>query len=284
MTTSTTTGPGILVLGATGKTGRRVAARLRALGLRVRAASRTADVRFDWTEPATWGPALDGADRVYLVPPDDPAPTAAFVRAAEDAGVRRFVLLSGRGAEHFGAGFGAGMAEAERAVRGSGAAWTVLRPNNFDQNFDEDLWHAPLAAGRLGLPAGAVPEPFVDVEDVADVAVAALTGDGHGGRVYELSGPRGLSFGQAVAEIAAASGREIRFEELSPQQYRAELLASGVPAAAADSLVAMFALHEAGLTARPATGVRDALGRDPVDFADWARRAAAAGAWSGAPV
>lgn len=269
----------ILVLGSTGKTGRRVVARLRAAGEKVRAASRSGEVRFDWSEPATWTGALDTADAVYLIAPDDPDPVAAFVAEAVSSGVRRFVVLSGRGIERVAKEFGEGMRAAEAAVRASGAEWTILRANNFDQNFDEDLWFAPVRAGRLGLPIGEVGEPFVDVEDVAEVAAAVLTRDGHAGRVYELSGPRALTFTQAVSEIATAAGHPIEYEELTPDAYRTELLAQGLPEEVATALNAMFELMRTGHIAEPTDGVHTVLGRPATDFAEYVERV-----WSARPV
>ncbi|MBA9004355.1 NAD(P)H-binding protein [Thermomonospora cellulosilytica] len=269
----------ILVLAATGKTGRRVTARLRAAGETVRAASRSSETRFDWTDPATWDAALTGATAVYLVAPEEPGPVHEFVERAVKAGVRRFVALSGRGMDKVREGF-EGMAAAEQAVRDSGVEWTIIRPNNFAQNFDEDLWREPLRSGRLALPIGDTPEPFVDVGDVAEVAAALLTGDGHAGNVYELSGPRGLTFAEAVEIIARAARRPIRFEELTPQQYRAELIAEGWPEEAADTLNVMFAHMREGHLAEPADGVRRVLGREPAAFEDYAARAAATGAWT----
>ncbi|MDA0564358.1 NAD(P)H-binding protein [Streptomonospora sp. S1-112] len=282
MSTDTTTHPhpSFLVLGGTGKTGRRVAARLRAQGARVRAASRSGEVKFDWAAPATWGPALDGASAVYLVAPEDPAPVAPFVAQATDAGVRRFVVLSGRGMDLVGKAFGAGMAAAEAAVAASGAEWTILAANNFAQNFTEDLWHAPVLAGRLALPVGDVPEPFVDVEDVAEAAVAVLTGEGHAGRRYELSGPRGLTFAEAVRTVARASGRGVDYVELTPEAYRAELAAEGMPPEGVAAFDALYALLRTGRLAEPADGVRRLLGREATDFTAWATRVAAEGAWA----
>ncbi|WP_410537011.1 NAD(P)H-binding protein [Streptomyces sp. KL2] len=270
----------ILVLGSTGKTGRRLVSILRAADRPVRAASRSGEVRFDWFDRETWATALDGAAAVYLVAPGDPAPVRPFVGQAVEAGVRRFVVLSGRGIDQVPAGVFRGMAAAERAVRDSGAEWTVIRPNNFSQNFDEDLWHAPLRAGRLALPIGSVPEPFVDAQDIADVAAVLLTSEGHHGRVYDLSGPRALTFGAAVETIAEAAGRAIRYEELTPREYRAGLLAEGVPEEAVGELDAMFAMMRAGHLAEPGDGVQRVLGREPSDFGAYASRAAAAGAWS----
>ncbi|WP_319690820.1 NAD(P)H-binding protein [Streptomyces sp. ME19-01-6] len=212
--------------------------------------------------------------------PEDPALAQIFVKQATEAGVGRFVALSARGIEQLPANSFQGMTAAEQAVRASGAEWTIIRPNNFNQNFDEDVWRAPLRDGLLALPIGSVPEPFIDAQDIADVAAAALTSDGHHGQVYDLSGPRALTFGTAVATIARAAGRSIRYVELTPEEYRAELLAEGVPEEAATELNALFAGMRAGHFAEPGDGVRHVLGRDPIDFDTYAARAAAAGAWS----
>lgn len=181
-----------LVLGATGKTGRRVTARLRLGRIPVRPASRSGETPFDWSRPDGWDAALRDVDAVYLVPPAIPGPVHDFVARAQEAGVQRVVLLSGRGADTWGdSTFGLDMRDAEDAVRRSALQWTILRANNFDQNFDEELFHAPVVDGELALPAGDVPEPFIDIEDVADVAATVLTEPGrHAGRIYELSGPR----------------------------------------------------------------------------------------------
>ena len=268
----------ILVIGGTGKTGRRLVRALRAAGERVRAASRSGEVRFDWTQPTTWQPAVAGASAVYLIAPADPAAVNDFVSQAVKSGVGRFVALSGRGIDKVGGDF-PGMVAAEQAVRDSGAEWTIIRPNNFNQNFDED-WRQPLVDGRLALPIGATPEPFIDAQDIADVAATLLTEDGHHGQVYELSGRHALTFAEAVATIAKAAGRSIQYVELTPEEYRTELLAEGYSAADATALNAMFAGMRAGYLAEPTDVVRRLLGRDPIDFDTYAARAAAAGAWS----
>ncbi|MGW7076879.1 NAD(P)H-binding protein [Streptomyces sp. NPDC054866] len=269
----------ILVLGATGKTGRRLVARLREQGRTVRAASRSGETRFDWNDRATWAPALQGVAALYLVGPPGPEPIADFVDQAAAAGVRRFVVLSGRGVEVFGDSFEPSMAEAERVVREAGVDWTVIRPNNFSQNFDEDIFAAPLREGRLALPVGDVPEPFIDAEDIADVAAALLTEDGHTGRVYELSGPRALTFAEAVAELAEAWGRPMRFEHITADAYASELTAAAVPAEAARALADVLDWLREGHNAAPTTGVRDVLGREPRDFSLYAKGAAKAKAW-----
>jgi uncharacterized protein YbjT (DUF2867 family) len=272
----------ILVLGGTGKTGRRLVRGLREAGNAVRAASRSGEARFDWEEQDTWAPALVGATAVYLMAPWDPAQAEPFVKRATEAGVRRFVALSGRGVDRVPAEYFQGMAAGERAVRASGVEWTILRPNNFNQNFDEDVWRAPLRAGRLALPIGQEPEPFIDVQDIADVAAAVLTAedDRHRGQVYEMSGPQALTFGEAVETMAKAAGRSMHYVELTPEEYRAELLAEGAPEEAADELNALFAEMRTGRSAEPTDAVRRVLGREAIGFADYAARAASAGAWA----
>ncbi len=269
-----------LVLGATGKTGRRVTARLRSAGKTVRAASRTSRTRFDWADPSTWDEVVDGVSAVYVIAPDVPGPAHKFVPMAVAAGVRRFVLLSGRGADTWGdSTFGLDMRSAEEAVRASGAEWSILRPTNFHQNFDEDLFHAPIMAGELALPARDVVEPFIDADDIADVAVALLTEPGHAGHAYELSGPRALSFREATGEIARVSGRPMSYVDVTPEEYVATLVAQGFPAEVASYLRELFELMRRGVTAEVTDGVRRVLGREPRDFTDYVARAAAAGAW-----
>ncbi|MEO3784425.1 NAD(P)H-binding protein [Actinocorallia sp. B10E7] len=270
----------ILVLGATGKTGRRLVRRLRDAGEKVRAASRSSEVRFDWTRPETWRAALEGTSAVYLVAPDDPAPVHEFVRLAADSGVGRFVAMSGRGMDRVSGEFFQGMAAAEQAVRDSGVPWSVLRPNNFNQNFDEGLWREPLRSGRLALPIGSAPEPFIDAQDIAEAAAVLLTAEEHHDGVHELSGPAALSFGEVVEVIAAAAKRTIRYVELTPEEYRAGLREEGWPEHAVQDHDALFALMRTGVSAEPTDGVKRLLGRDPVSLADYAARAAASGAWS----
>ena len=198
-----------LVLGGTGKTGRRVAARLQARGLPVRIGSRSGEPPFDWQKPETWASALDGVSAAYVsyypdvAIPGAPEAVRAFTELAVQSGTRRLVLLSGRGEEE--------AQRAEQAVRevgdGAGVEWTIVRCAWFMQNFDEYFLLEPILAGEVALPSGDVPEPFVDADDIADVAVAALTEDGYAGEIYELTGPRLLTMEEALGEIAKATGR-----------------------------------------------------------------------------
>lgn len=271
-----------LVLGATGTTGRRVADRLARRGVDVRSGSRRATPAFDWEDAATWDPALVGVEAAYIAyAPDLAVPGAAevvgaFARRAVAAGVRRLVLLSGRGEE--------GAMRAEAAVREAGADWTVVRSAWFAQNFSEGLLHDAVLASELALPAGDVAEPFIDVEDVADVAVAALTEPCHAGLVYEVTGPRLLTFAEAAAEIAAASGRQVRYAPVTREEHEAAMAQAGVPGDLAALLSELFAEVLDGRNASLGDGVRRALGREPRDFAAFARDAAAAGAWTGTAV
>lgn len=266
-----------LVLGATGKTGRRVHQRLAERGVAVRAVSRASSPSFDWEQPATWAAALDGATAVYLAYAPDlavPGSTAsveAFTRQAVEAGVRRIVLLSGRGEEAAEA--------AERVVAQAGVEWTVVRAAWFAQNFSEGAFVEPLLAGELALPVGDTPEPFVDVDDIADVAVAALTEEGHAGRLYEVTGPRLLTFAEAVAEIGRAGGPQARTVEIPLDAFLGGAADAGEPPEVVWLLGFLFGELFDGRNASLADGVQQALGRPPRDLAAWARDAVAAGAW-----
>jgi uncharacterized protein YbjT (DUF2867 family) len=267
----------ILVLGAHGKTGRRIVERLRARDLPVRLGSRSAHPPFDWEDPGTWRPALEGAGAAYvsyfpdLAAPGAPEAVGALAAVALDAGVERLVLLSGRGEEE--------AQRSEETLRRSGAAWTVVRASWFNQNFSEAHFREPLLAGELALPAGDVGEPFVDAGDIADVAVAALTEDGQQGEVYEVTGPRLLTFAQAIDEIASASGRVLRYTPIGLDDFAGALGQEGVPEAEAALLRYLFGEVLDGRNAHVTDGVQRALGRPPRDFADYARAAAASGAW-----
>ncbi|MEH3139650.1 MAG: NAD(P)H-binding protein [Mycobacterium kyogaense] len=277
MTTSTT-----LVIGASGKSGRRVAARLRLRGVQVRAASRRSATPFDWAAPSGWNAVLHDVTAAYIVAPTVPGPVHDFVTQAAAAGVQHVVLLSGRGADDWGdSSFGRDMRDAEDAVRASRLSWTIVRPNNFAQNFDEELWYAPLVGGELALPAGDIGEPFVDLDDVADVAAEVLTDpDRHRGRVYELSGPRSITFADAVAAISRASDRPLTYRRIDPDDYVDVLLAQGLDRGDAEHVTAMFALMGQGLISEPTDDVAAVLGRPARTFEDYVLRVAVTGAWT----
>lgn len=268
-----------LVLGATGKTGRRLVRRLRQQGEAVRPVSRGSAIRFDWDDRTTWGTALSGASTVYLVVPDDPDPIEDFVRQAVTEGVRRFVVLSGRGIELEPDGF-PGMWTGEQAVRHSGVEWTILRANNFLQNLSEDMWLDPIRSGGLALPTADASDPFVDVDDVAAVAAAALTEEGHQGRIHELSGREAMSLAELVALVAREIGRELLFQDLTPEEYADELRSAGFPEEAVRALDRVFAVLRSGVAATPTGTVREILGRDPIAPETYVATTAATGLWN----
>ena len=266
-----------LVLGGTGKTGRRVAERLQGRGIRTRIASRSIQPGFNWDAPDTWEAVLDDIDTAYityapdLAIPGAPDAIRQFVALAVEKGVRRLVLLSGRGEDEAQA--------CERIIQDSGVEWTVVRASWFNQNFSEGEFLGMVMDGAITLPAMDVPEPFVDADDIADVAVAALTEDGHQGKVYEVTGPRMLTFTQIAEELSSAAGRKIQFIPIPKEDFAAALAASGAP----DNIVWLLGyLFETVLDGRNAyltDGVQQALGREPTDFAEFARRVAARGVW-----
>ncbi|MEO0981739.1 MAG: NAD(P)H-binding protein [Pseudomonadota bacterium] len=272
------TKPLALVLGGTGKTGRRVADRLTASGHDVRIGSRSASPAFDWDNEKSWGACLKGVTAAYITyAPDLAFPGAAdaiqaFVRKATRAGVTRLVLLSGRGEEEAQA--------CERIVQASGVDWTIVRASWFNQNFSEGAFIDMVLNGAITLPAGDTPEPFVDVDDIADVAVAALTQDHHAGEIYEVTGPRLMTLADVAADLSAATGREVAYVDVPHEAFMAEIETSGAPKDVAWMLDYLFSTVLDGRNAHLTDGVARALGRPPKDFADYARDIAATGVWS----
>lgn len=273
---ATTTAP-ILVLGATGKTGARVAQRLRDQGHAVRAGSRQADPAFDWENDATWPAALAGVEAVYVTyQPDLAAPGALpvvkrFFAEAANAGVRKIVLLSGRGEPE--------ALEAEEALQATHLDWTIVRASWFHQNFSEAFFLDAIKDGILVLPEGLAPEPFVDVEDIADIAAQALIDPRHSRKLYEVTGPRALTFGEAIDEIGRVIGREITLITVPLEDYRQGLL-EAVPPELADLIIYLFTTVLDGRNTPLAHGVEQALGRQPGDFAAYVARTAATGVWN----
>jgi len=266
-----------LVLGGTGKSGRRVAERLADRGVETRVASRSANPAFDWNDQGSWRAVLDGVDAAYIsYAPDLAIPGATesvrdFVALAVEQGVQRLVLLSGRGEEE--------AQRCERIVQDAGVEWTVVRASWFNQNFSEGEFLGMVLDGAITLPAGDVPEPFVDIDDIADVAVAALTEDGHNGEIYEVTGPRMLTFTEVAQEISRAAGRPVEFMQIPKQAFAGAIAESGAPDDIVWLLNYLFETVLDGRNACVCDGVQRALGREPTDFSDYARRIAASGVW-----
>ncbi len=268
----------VLVLGGTGKTGSRVARLLQAKGVHVRIGSRNASPAFDWENSATWPAALQGMDAVYIsFQPDLAVPGATdtirnFAETAIKSGVQHLVLLSGRGEKE--------AEECEQLIMQAGAGWTILRASWFNQNFSEGSFLDLIRAGHVALPVSNTGEPFIDADDIAEVAVAALTENGHLSRLYELTGPRLLTFAEAVGEIAQVLGRPIVFEQIAPDAYVNMLTSYGVPAEYISLLNYLFSEVLDGRNAHITDGVQQALGRKPKDFSQYVRETLATGVWA----
>lgn len=267
-----------LILGGTGKTGRRVADRLTAAGKAVRIASRSALPVFNWDAEQTWDACLLGVSAVYITyAPDLAIPGAKeaielFVSKAKRHGVKRLVLLSGRGEEEAQA--------CERIVQNSGVEWTIVRASWFNQNFSEGAFVEMVLNGTITLPAGDQVEPFVDVDDIADVAAAAFLHDHLLGQVCEVTGPRLMSLSDVAADLSRATGRDIRFVDVPHAAFVAELANSGAPKDVVWMLDYLFATVLDGRNASLTDGVAQALGRPPRDFLEYARSVAATGIWN----
>jgi uncharacterized protein YbjT (DUF2867 family) len=267
----------ILIIGGGGKTGGRVNTLLKARGFSTRPVSRTTTPAFDWTRPDGWARALDGVSAAYVTYQPDLAVEGAteaiaeLCRLARDKGLQRLVLLSGRGEP--------GAQRAEAALQASGVEWTIVRASWFDQNFSESYLIDGVLAGEVALPAGSVREPFIDIDDIADVVTAALSEHGHANRLYEVTGPRLLTFADAVAEIAQATGRPIRYRQITPEEFTAGMRGAA-PDDVIDLLHELFTVVLDGRNSSVTHGVQEALGRPARDFSDYVRKTAATGAWS----
>jgi uncharacterized protein YbjT (DUF2867 family) len=277
MVTTTSTSKQILVIGATGKTGRRVLQRLNERTIPALGVSFSSTPSFDWNNKATWEAVLNNITSVYIsYYPDLAIPgavdaVAQFSNLAVKKGVQKLVLLSGRGE--------AEARQCEEVVMDAGVDWTIVRASWFCQNFSEGNFLEPILAGHVALPAGNVGEPFIDADDIADVAVAALTESGHSKKIYEVTGPRLLTFEEAIAEIAKATGRDIKYEQVPMQAYADLLLQYGLPKDLIWLVTYLFTEVLDGRNETVADGVQQALGRKATDFSEYVRKTAATGVW-----
>ncbi|QCX76498.1 NAD(P)H azoreductase [Streptomyces sp. YIM 121038] len=272
----------VLVTGATGTTGSRVAARLAALGHTVRAASRRGEagrgpVRFDWYNPDTHAAALRGADRAYLVPPvAEPEPVAVmrpFLERARAAGVTRVVLLSSSAIEAGGPGVG----QVHQLLADSGLfdEWSVLRPSWFMQNFTGDHLHADSIRGDgvLTTATGTGRVGFVDADDIAAVAARALTDPLPPGPDLVVTGPEALSYADVAAVVGRVTGRAVRHRAVPPDALAARLTGGGMPAAFAELLAALDDGISRGAEDRVTDTVERVTGAGPRSFARMYREA-----------
>ncbi len=267
----------ILIIGGNGKTGSRVATLLQKDGWPLRIGSRMGNPAFDWQQSDGWLQALSGIDAVYITyQPDLAAPGASahirlLVEKAKEQGVQTLVLLSGRGEPE--------AQECEEVIIQSGLQWTIVRASWFCQNFSEGNFYEAIMSGHVALPAGNIREPFVDADDIAAVAVAALTTQGHHGKIYEVTGPRLLSFQQAVQEIANGCGRPIQYQQISLDDYAAAMKEHGLTGEIIDLVKYLFSTVLDGRNEYITHGVEEALGREATDFSAFVTKSIAAGIW-----
>ena len=268
----------VAVIGATGKTGRRVVDKLEDQGVTVRGLSRSSSPQFDWNNQPTWRDSIKGAAAVYITfSPDLAVPgstqtIAQFVELAEELDVQRLVLLSGRGEEE--------AQRCERLVMSAGIPWTIVRSSWFNQNFSEGEFAPMVQGGVIALPAGEVAEPFIDVDDIAEVVVTSLLDSGHSGEVYEVTGPRLLTFSQIADELSAATGHKVQYEPISLDAFNASLSENGAPEEMRWLLNYLMETVLDGRNAALGDGVQRALGRPPRDFSEFSKSAVAVGYWS----
>jgi len=269
----------ILVIGGNGKTGRRVVERLTQLHHHVRIGSRNNDPAFEWDDPTTYAKALRGMDRAYIVyHPDLAVPgakeaIATFTETALKEGLEKVVLLSGKGERE---------AEAcEQIVAESGLNYTIVRASWFNQNFSESFLLDPVLAGHVALPMPEAEIPFVDADDIADVATRVLVDDTYNSQTITVTGPRKMTFREVVANIGAATGREIQFQPISIDAFANGMKGAGLP----DSYVWLFTYLFKEVLGNAENQVishdiEKVLGRKATDFRTYAEKTAASGVWN----
>ncbi len=269
----------ILVIGGTGKTGRKVVEQLKKRNQNVRIGSRNESPSFEWEDPTSWSKALEGIDKVYIVFYPDLAVPGAFeaiqglTEAAKKAGVKKAVLLSGKGEK-----------EAERCeqlVANSGLDYTLVRASWFNQNFSESFFLEPVLSGHVALPMPDTKIPFVDTGDIAEVVVEALLNDAHNGKTYEITGPEALTFEEAVDIIAQATERDLKYQAVTQEEYNAMLKDAGVPS----DYIWLFDYLFREVLGNPnnqlvTTDVEKILGRKATDFRAYVHKTVKSGLWN----
>lgn len=267
----------ILIIGKNGKTGARVNQRLQSMGYLTRGVSRSTSPAFDWQDQATWQSALEGVVSAYVTfQPDLAIPTAEqtirdFVQLAKKTGLQHMVLLSGRGEE--------GAQKAERVLQTSGLSWNIVRTSWFAQNFSESFMAEGILNGELVLPAGDILEPFVDTDDIADVAVAALTKPDLRNKLFEVTGPRAMTFAQCVSEISQAVGYPVTYTSIPVETFIQVLHDQGEPQEMQWLMRELFTVVFDGRNCQVMHGVEEALGRPATDFGEYVQKALATGIW-----
>ena len=268
----------ILIIGKNGKTGLRVEQRLQALGYATRGVSRSTSPAFDWEDQDTWRAAMTGTRSAYVTfHPDLAIPTAEqsirdFVALATKLGLRHLVMLSGRGED--------GARRAELALEEGSLDWNIVRASWFMQNFSENFMIEGILNGELMLPAGDTVEPFIDIDDIADVVVATLTRPGLRNRVFEVSGPRAMTFAECVEAISQVTGYPVKYTQIPIGDFIDGLRAKGAPEPLLWLMHELFTVVFDGRNSRPTSGVEEALGRPATDFSEYLHKVMATGAWN----
>ena len=269
----------ILVIGGTGKTGRKIVNKLNSLGYNVRIGSRSATPAFSWDNPDTWQDVMQNIDKVYITfQPDLAVPGAleaieTLVKKAKSCNIKKLVLLSGKGERE---------AElCEQVVIHSGLDYTIVRASWFNQNFSESFLIEPILQGVVALPQAKAKIPFIDTDDIADVAVEALLHNKHNGKTYQLTGTRTLTFKEAVTEIAQATKRDITFTPIAISAYTQMLKQHGVPTDFVWLIEYLFTEVLGNPNNSEITNdVELVLGRKPKDFSDYVSETAKTGVWN----
>ncbi|MGB5458524.1 MAG: NAD(P)H-binding protein, partial [Eudoraea sp.] len=244
----------------------------------VRIGSRSEEPSFDWEDPATWESALEGMDKVYITfQPDLAVPGASeaiegFTGQAVKSGVKKVVLLSGKGEKE--------AEKCEKIVMNSGLDWTIVRATWFNQNFSESFFLDPILAGHVALPKNDALVPYVDVNDIADVVVASLLNDKHNDEIYELTGPRTLTFSDVVKEISAATGKEIQFTAISMEEYNAMMQEFNLPDGYLWLINYLFETVLVESNSVITNDIEKVLGRKPTDFTEYVNAAVKTGVWN----
>lgn len=269
----------ILVIGGTGKTGRKVANKLTKIGHNVRIGSRSASPPFDWEKPEDWSKALRGMEKIYITfQPDLAVPGALeaieeLTKQAKKSNIKKVVLLSGKGERE---------AElCEQVIIHSEIDYTIVRASWFNQNFSESFFLEPILEGFVALPQAEVKVPYVDTDDIADVAVKVILNKEHNGKIYQLTGPRQLTFKEVIQEISEATGRKIIFTPIALPAYTHVMKQQGVPADYVWLIEYLFSEVLGNLNNSEITNdIEKVLGRKPKDFSEYVKETVAIGVWN----
>lgn len=269
----------ILVIGGTGKTGRRVVEQLQKKGIEPRVGSRSATPSFDWDNKDTWVNALDGIEKMYITYyPDLAVPGAkkaieSLSYLAKEMGVKKMVLLSGKGEAE---------AEAcEEIVMGSGIDYTIVRASWFNQNWSESFFLEPILSGEVALPMSDVLIPFVDADDIAEVAATVLLDDSYNGKIVEVTGPELITFKDIVNTISKTSNRTLNFHDITLEQYVEGMKQMQLP----EDVVWLIEYLFSHVLTNPenqkiTNGIEQVLGRKAKTFLEYAEETAKTEVWN----